>query len=249
MVQRRPAVIAHRGASGEAPENTLAAYRRALDLGVDAVELDVHLSADGEPVVIHDPLLDRTTDGHGLVKDHTAEALHRLDAGGWFGARFTGERIPLLAEALDLLRPVRVLIEIKNCPIYYPGIAARVAAVVRNVGHRAVTVSSFDHPVLLEMNAAAPDIETAVLYSARPVDPVRLARDARASVLHPQWVYVTPYAVTSARTADLRIETWTVDEPAHLTHVVGLAVDGIITNYPDRLIAVLAGSSTTPGNR
>jgi glycerophosphoryl diester phosphodiesterase len=105
----RPQIIAHRGASGEAPENTLAAFRRALAIGVDAVELDVHLSADGEPVIIHDPVLARTTDGSGLVSEHTTAALRRLDAGRWFAKPFAGERIPSLAEALDVLRPVGVL--------------------------------------------------------------------------------------------------------------------------------------------
>jgi glycerophosphoryl diester phosphodiesterase len=236
---RRPAVIAHRGASGEAPENTLSAFRRALEIGVDAVELDVHLSADGVPVVVHDPLVDRTTDGKGLVKEHPLEALRRLDAGRWFGERFAGEPIPTLAEALDLLRPVRVIIEIKNGPIFYPEIAMRVADLARETGHRHVTVSSFDHPVLLEVKAHAPGLETAVLYYARPLDPVRLARDVGAEVLHPHWTYLTPEAVAGARAAGLRVETWVVDEPTHLVNVVGMGVDGIITNHPDRLLELL----------
>ncbi len=234
-----PQVIAHRGASAEAPENTLAAFRRALEIGVDGVELDAHLSADGEPVVIHDPRLGRTAAGSGMVKDHTLAQLQGLDAGRWFGERFAGERIPTLAEALETLRPVRVIVEIKNGPIFYPEIAERVVNIVRASGHGAVTISSFDHPVLRDVKASAPDISTAVLYTARPVDPVRLARDAGATILHPNWVYVTPDLIAAAHAAGLRVETWTVDEPAHLAHILGTGVDGVMTNHPERLRAIL----------
>lgn len=239
----RPAVIAHRGASGEAPENTLAAFRLALARGADGVELDVHLSSDGRPVVIHDDLLDRTTDGQGLVKDRTLAALRLLDAGRWFHPRFAGEQIPTLEEALDLLREVRVIVEIKNCPFYHPRIAARVVEAVRSVGHTNITVSSFDHPVLLEVRGEAPEIPTAVLFAARPVDPVRLARDAGAVFLHPQWAFVTPGLVAASHAAGLRVEAWTVDEAAHMAHIAAAGVDGIMSNHPARLMEVLARRS------
>ncbi len=238
----RPAVIGHRGVSDEAPENTLAGFRRALAMGVDAVETDVHLSADGELVVIHESTLDRTTDGHGLVKSHSLAALRRLDAGRWFDERFAGERIPTLEEALDVLRPVRVIIEIKNGPVYYEGIAERVARTVRAAAHQAVTVSSFDHPVLREIRRLAPEMETAALFMGRLIDPVRLAGEAGVSILHPNWMWITPDMLGAVHAAGLRVETWTVDEPAHQAHVVSLDVDGIITNHPARLRALLAGS-------
>lgn len=237
---RRPDIVAHRGASAEAPENTLAAFRRALEIGVDGVELDAHLTADGVPVVMHDPLLERTTDGHGLVKDLDLAALRRLDAGRRFGERFAGERIPTLAEALDVLARVRVIIEIKNGPLYYPAIASRILGVVAEIGHPAVTISSFDHHVLREVGTAAPDVPTAVLYAARPIDPVRMARDAGARVLHPNWAYVTPDVVALAHAAGLRVEAWTVDELVHLRHILATGVDGVMTNRPERLRAVLA---------
>lgn len=225
----------------EAPENTLAAFRRALAAGVDGVELDVHLSADGEPVILHDPLLERTTDGWGLVGDFPLAALRQLDAGRRFSEAFAGERIPTLAEALHLLRPVRVIVEMKNGPIRYQGIAERVTAVIRTSGHPAVTASSFDHAVLLESRAFLPSLETAVLYMARPVNPLRLAQDAGAGILHPHWAYLTPDVVAGAHEAGLRVETWVVDEPDHLAHIVSMEVDGVMTNYPDRLRTLLAG--------
>jgi glycerophosphoryl diester phosphodiesterase len=237
--RRRVAVIAHRGASAAAPENTLAAFGLARALGADGVELDVHLSADGEPVVIHDYRLERTTDGRGLVGERSLAALRRLDAGRWFGDAFAGQRIPTLVEALAALAGLRVIVEIKNGPIYYPGIAARVAAVVRDVGGDRVTVSSFDHPVLREVRSAAGDLETAVLFAARPVDPVRLARDAGAAVLHPQWAFVTADLVAGAHAAGLRVEAWTVDEPCWLRQLAAVGLDGVMTNHPARALSVL----------
>jgi len=236
----RPQVIAHRGASAQAPENTLAAFRRALALGVDGVELDVHLSADGEPVVLHDSAVDRTTDGTGLVRDMTLAALRRLDAGRWFGEAFAGERIPTLAEALEVLRGVRVIVEIKNGPIYYPKIADRVVAVVRAIGHPAVTFSSFDHPALLEVRRVDPAAETAVLFMGRPVDPVALAVAAGARRLHAHWMWVTADVVAAVHRAGLAVEVWPVDDPVPMAHLAALGVDGIITSHPDRLQAVLA---------
>ena len=219
---------------------------RPIAMSVSRRSPTIRLSADGEPVVIHDDLLDRTTDGRGLVKDQSLAALRRLDAGRWFHERFAGECIPTLAEALALLRPVRVIIEIKNCPISHPGIASRVAGIIREAGHTNVTVSSFDHPVLLEVRAAAPEIPTAVLFFARPVDPVRLAADAAAAILHPQWFFLTPGMVAAAHAAGLRIETWIVDEVAHMAHVAAMGVDGIISNHPARLMAFLAGAPPGP---
>jgi glycerophosphoryl diester phosphodiesterase len=230
-----PQIIAHRGASSEAPENTITSYRTALAIGVHGVELDVNLSADGEPMVIHDHVLDRTTDGHGPVGARTLVELRQLDAGRWFGEAFAGERLPTLAEALDVLRAVRVIVEIKAGLGRTPGIAAQVAAVIRASAHRDVTVSSFDHPLLVEVTAALPELDIAVLYTARPIHALRLAQDARAGTLHPYWFWLTPDVVTSAHAAGLRVETWVVDEPADQSRVIAMGVDAIMTNYPRRL--------------
>ncbi len=239
-VRTAPQIIAHRGASAEAPENTLAAYRRALAIGVHGVELDVRLSADGEPVILHDHLLDRTTDGHGPVGAHRLTELQTLDAGRWFGERFAGERIPTLAGALDVLRAVRVIVEIKTEVSSDPAIAPRVAAVIRESAHRRITVSSFDHPVLLEVKTALPALDTAVLYVGRPVHASHLAQDAGAASLHPHWSLLNADVVASAHAAGLRVETWVVDEPADQARVIAMGVDAIMTNHPRRLRDTLA---------
>src|SRR5438552_3727229 len=137
----------HRGNAAEFPENTLAAFTSALDLGVDVIECDVHLSADGALPVIHDHLLNRTTNGSGLVRDLTLAELKHLDAGSWRGAAFAGERIPALEEVLALARDrAGVAIEIKNLPLAYPGIERAVVEAVAAAGMRPhVVVISFDH--------------------------------------------------------------------------------------------------------
>lgn len=229
-----PQIIAHRGASVGAPENTFSAYRTALAIGVHGIELDAHLSADGEPIIIHDHLLDRTTNGQGPVGEHTLVELRKLDVGRWFGEDFAGEQIPTLAEVLDVLRDIRVIVEIKSGLVRYAGIAARVAAVIRASGHPRVTVSSFDHPVLVEIKEALPEQETAVLYVARPVNAIRLARDAGAVILHPHWSLLTLDVVSSAHDAGLRVETWVVDEPVDQTRMIAMGVDAIMTNDPRR---------------
>src|SRR2546421_10465444 len=123
----------HRGNADECPENTLASFRSAIELGVDLIELDVHLSEDGDLPVIHDHLLDRTTNGSGLVRDHTMEDLKRFDAGSWKDPRFKGERIPSLDEVQAVAKGnVGVAIEIKNLPLPYAGIEAAVVRAVRN---------------------------------------------------------------------------------------------------------------------
>jgi glycerophosphoryl diester phosphodiesterase len=150
-----PFLIAHRGGATEAPENTLAAFRHALSLGIRYVELDVQMSSDGELVVIHDETLDRTTSGSGPVGDHTYEELRRLDAGSWFAPEYAGERIPTLREVLDLcvLEGVGVVIELKS-PGMYQGMEEKVAALVGEMclrGAENIWCISFDHDAIRRM--------------------------------------------------------------------------------------------------
>ena len=141
--------IAHRGASGYAPENTMAAFEKAVDMKADYFELDVQMTKDGKLVVIHDTSVDRTTDGSGMVKDLTLEEIHNLDAGSWFGEEFANERIPTLGEVLDEFRGKSgILIEIKS-PSLYPGIEEKIAAELsaRNLdkpNNNKIIVQSFD---------------------------------------------------------------------------------------------------------
>ena len=237
----RVAVMGHRGAPTLAPENTLASFARALEIGVDYVELDVHLSRDGALVVIHDHTLERTTDGAGPVGERSLEEIQRLEAGAWFDPSFAGERVPTLDQVLELVAGrCDVAVEIKNGPIFYPGIEE---AVLRTLERRRALgrsiVISFDHPSVLRFKELAPQSRTGVLFVGRPADPAQLAKEARAEALMPLWTDVTPELISSAHRAGLGVIPWTVDDPEAMRRVAGMGVDGIVTNCPDRLVAVL----------
>src|SRR3989441_5782472 len=166
----------HRGNPDEFPENTLASFRSAIELGVDVIECDVHRSEDGRLPVIHDHLLDRTTNGSGLVRDHTMAELKRFDAGRWKDASFTDERIPSLDEVLAVARgQVGVAIEIKNLPLPYAGIEDAVVRAVRDAGMtHDVVVISFDHRSIRRIAEIEPEVLTGVLEASRPVDILRV---------------------------------------------------------------------------
>ena len=224
--------IAHRGARAEAPENTLAAFRRAVELGADGVELDLHRSRDGRLVVIHDDTLERTTNGRGPVASFTFDELRRLDAGSWMDARFAGERIPSLEEVLEAM-PARVLIfaEMKAAAVVDP--LARLLR-ERELATR-VRVSSFDHRSLASVHRLVPEAELGALFVALPVDPVALARACGARALHPSFHYLTADVVAEAHGAGLAVYTWTVNEPDDIRRVRAIGVDGIFSDRPERL--------------
>lgn len=234
----RPRVFGHRGAMGYAPENTFASFERAVALGVDAIELDVHLTADGEVVVIHDAELHRTTDGEGLVGQKTLAELKALDASASFGPAFAGQRIPTLDEVLAWARGRCALdVEIKGGPWPYAGIESRVVELIRR--HEMVDqtiVISFDHPTVARVKALAPEIATGTLWSCRPIDPVGVARAAGADAIMPHWTFCDAETVDRAHASGLSVNPWTVNEPAVIEHLIGLGVDSICSNYPDIVV-------------
>ena len=245
LVQERGRVwvVGHRGAMGHRPENTFASFEHALELGADWIELDVHLTRDGALAVIHDEAVDRTTDGHGLVKDHTLAELKQLDAGSWFGPAYAGQRIPTLEEVLAWARErgTVVDIEIKNAPIYYAGIED---AVVRALHSQEMTeqviVISFDHRAVQQVKALDARIATGVLYAGRPVDGgIGLARQANADAVLPHWAYVTSEDVRAAHAAGLSVAPWASSDPTILARLIEAGVDGIGTNHPDVLRKIL----------
>jgi glycerophosphoryl diester phosphodiesterase len=238
----RPLVIGHRGARGYRPENTLVAFELAADQGATWVELDVHLARDRQLVVIHDFLLERTTDGHGFVQAHTLDELKRLDAGAWFGDGYAGARIPTLDEALAWAsrRGVGIDIEIKSGPIVYAGIEDAVVAAVHAAGMaEQVLVTSFDHAAVARVRQLDPDLATGVLYSARPVEPWALAERAAAGVVLPQWPHVRAEDVRAVHARGLGYATWATSDPAVLRELVAAGVDGIVTDHPDILLGLL----------
>lgn len=252
LYQGRVLNFAHRGASHDAPENTLAAFCLAREMGADGVELDVQASKDGEAVVIHDFTVDATTDGQGPVKDETLTDLKELDAGSWFDARFAGERIPTLQEVIDEVgHQLLLAIELKARVFGGAGLALRqssglVVEVVRliedhNLAHRAI-VSSFNPFALRRVKRLNSRISTGLIYSFDL--PAHLIRAlflslADPDALHPEKHLVTQKYMRWAKERGYRVNAWTVDEPAEMKRLIALGVDGIFTNRPDVLRDVL----------
>jgi glycerophosphoryl diester phosphodiesterase len=227
--------VGHRGARGLAPENTLASFNRGAELRVDVVETDVHLSRDGQVVIIHDETVDRTTNGHGLVKDMTVAELKELDAGSWFDPKFAGEQIPTLAELCQWAQGrMPLAIEIKNGPIYYTGIAGKVIGLLREYDMlRQAILISFDHFVLREAKMIAPEVAAGLLYVGRLIDPVGAAHAAGANAIHPHWSFATPDLIQTAHDAGLAISPWTANDLPTLRALDQIGVDSIATDYPD----------------
>ena len=236
----RPLVIAHRGASAEAPENTIAAFELALVHRADGIELDVHLSRDNQPVVIHDFTLERTTDGSGPVSEHTVRELKRLDAGGWHGGQFRGQRIQTLQEVLERFRDrTRFWIELKGGSDLYQGIEERVVSMIEvyEVLERAL-VQSFDHKALSHIRTLNPDVQLGALIAQQPLGPF-IRSPGAAHALCPGAHLVTEEAVAQIRAAGLGCYVWTVNEPAQMDRLVEWGVSGIITDRPGLLRARL----------
>ena len=231
----RPLVIAHRGASGTRPENTLAAFRHAVALGADMIELDVQLTRDGEVVVIHDTLLDRTTDGRGPVADRTLAELRRLDAGAWFDPAWTGERVPTLAEVLtEIALPVNV--ELK--PAGDDGLEARTLAVVGAAGAMGrVVFSSFEEVALVRLREKSGDATIAVLWESEMVSLAqeRMERVA-ATALHLRKDAATPSTVASLRSLGIVVRVWTVNDQAEMDRLAAAGIGGLFTDFPERFL-------------
>ncbi|SDL37936.1 glycerophosphoryl diester phosphodiesterase [Geoalkalibacter ferrihydriticus] len=220
---------AHRGASACAPENTLAAFRLAEAQGADGVELDVHLSRDATPLVIHDDTLERTTNGRGAVADMGTRELRRLDAGRWFSPAFSREPIPLLVEVLEWAADrVALNLELKNRRT-----GEVVLRLLNDYPHCKVLVSSFDHRLLKTLRSAAPQLPLGFLCESRFWRlALRRAIAAGAHSLHPRQDLVSASLVRAVRDAGLAIYPWTVDETKRAGKLLRLGVDGLFTNQP-----------------
>lgn len=239
--------VAHRGASAVAPENTMAAFEKAVELGADAIELDLHVSHDGELVIIHDDTLDRTTDGQGPVHTRSLRELKQLDAGRWFSERFAGQRIPTLAEVLDRFAgKVPLALEIKAGSAFFPGIEERVVSALRE--HQVISqvaVASFDHHALLRLKELEPFLRTAALLMGRPVSMPVIAEACKTDVMAMECSLMTKTEVDACSAAGLQLVVWVVNEPTRMRYFIDLGVDGIITDRPDLLRHALAERSAS----
>ncbi len=243
-VSRKVKNIGHRGASALAPENTLPAFWLAVDLGADEVELDVVRCATGEPVVIHNETVDKTTDGTGSVRDKSLAELKELDAGLWFDERFQGTRIPTLDEVLELVRgKLTVNIEIKGQSVRADGTERIVLESIRRHGMmNRVVVSSFNPWRLRRARSEATQLKIALIFS--PQNSIYLRRAWSAPVLnvdglHPFHSMIDERFVDRAHKRGKWVYAWTVDDPQTMRKLIRIGVDGIVTNNPGLLKGVL----------
>ncbi len=236
-------ILAHRGASGYAPENTLEAFALAAELGADGVELDVHLTADGEMVVIHDETVDRTTDGSGLVCRMTLAELKKLNARNGMGGLKHCCRIPTLREVYELLKPTPLMInvEIKTDAMLYDGICEKLTALEHEMGMEGRLIySSFNHNTILEMKRVNPGARTGLLYIEALANPWAYAESIGADALHPDKFAPLTYPEHMRIAAEHGIETntWTVNTVEDMESLIRNGASAIITNYPTLALAV-----------
>ncbi|MFD6210286.1 glycerophosphodiester phosphodiesterase [Peribacillus sp. NPDC060253] len=239
--QHPPLKIGHRGASGYCPENTMASYNKAVELGADFLEVDIHLSKDGVLVVHHDPTLDRTTNSKGNLRDYTAAELKELDAGSWYHTRFKNERIPLLSEVLENFRSeVGILIEIKH-PSFYPGIEKKLAEELRKFheypsNNNRIMVHSFDMESMKRFHQLMPDIQVGVLIKRRITDQKLKEIAEFASFLNPKHTILNTKLQMRIQEHGMKVYTWTVNNKKQMRKFKKMKLDGIVSDYPDYLL-------------
>lgn len=231
--------IGHRGAAGLAPENTLASFRRALEIGVDYVECDFFLTADRVPVVIHDETLDRTTGGRGHIREKTLAEIKALDAGSWFGAAFVGERVPSLRELFELVSGrAGIVAEAKTPSSAHPDAPRLLASLIEEFPQVPVIVISVDGFFLQRFKQLCPRVSTGFLSGLRE-GVERAAADALASgceilsVNFKRWDERLP---ALAKEAGLKLAVWTVNEIKDIDRFLAKDIDSITSDYPDRIL-------------
>ena len=232
-----PLIEAHRGGGSNAPENTIAAFDRAIRLGVASIELDIHPCKDGTLMVIHDDTVDRTTDGSGSVLDFTVEQLLCLDAGVKFSPQFKGERIPRLTEVLQLVVNTSTLlnIEIKASSLG-SGVSQAVVENLCQFGKQGeYIVSSFDLEELLDVRAHCSEVTLALLGESADILPV--AERHHIPWIHAEHTVVSRELIARAHSGGIRVNVWTVDDPKTLPYWQEIGVDKVCTNRPARMLA------------
>ena len=232
----KPLVWAHRGASGYAPENTLAAFQKAVDLGADGVELDIQLTKDDQIVVIHDEMIDRTSDGKGWVKDYTLEELRAFNYNRT-KPEYKHAEIPTMREVFELLKPTGLFIniEIKTGVVFYEKIEEKILALAKEMGMEdRVCYSSFNHYTVTRIHELKPDAEVGFLYADGPIDMPSYGVKHGVNALHPA-LYNLQYDgfVKECKEKGLKLNVWTVNERPYMEMCCQYGVDAIITNYPD----------------
>jgi glycerophosphoryl diester phosphodiesterase len=232
--------MAHRGWSGKAPENTMAAVKMALDApNVNTIEIDIQLSKDGVPILFHDFTLERTTNGYGLVHEHNFEQLLQLDAGSWFSAKYSNEKIPTLEEVLvEVKNRCKLNIELKTAANLHPYIERKVVDLIQQYGmESSVMITSFEHEVIKNIKELDPSIKTGIIIWGKPTLLEEQLRETGATVLSIGYHYLTAEFVSSFMKKGISFVAWTVDDHDAIKAVQQIHEDiAICTNFPDRVV-------------
>lgn len=235
-------IIAHRGCSGTYPENTMLAFRKAVELGVDGIEFDVHLTKDNELVIIHDESIDRTSNGSGWVREMTLAELRQYDYSATYAGVYGHNDIPTLREYFELVKDTPIIsnIELKTGIHEYPGIEQAVIDMVKayHLEDR-VILSSFNHYTIMRCKAIDPTLKCGFLSESWLVDYGKYAASHGVECCHPVLFNLIPEVVEEMHAAGCEINTYTVNEEADILRLAALGVDGLIGNYPERMIKLL----------
>lgn len=235
-------ICAHRGASGIAPENTVAAVTSALDSGAPMIEIDVQYTRDHQMVVFHDDTIERTTDGTGAISEKSLEEVQRLDAGSWFGPSFAGERVPKLLEVLELIRGrAYVNLEIKPRPDTEDARKETLELIelLRSMSMLDMCLfSSFDHRAIRFVRTLMPDLPMLALNVPGDTrSPARVVRDSGADAFGCSLEELTPAVVRNCNQFGIPVGVYTVNTPEELNHVVSMGVIGLVTNNPHIIVS------------
>jgi glycerophosphoryl diester phosphodiesterase len=236
---------AHRGDSGNAPENTVAAFRRAVEIGVDMIEFDVCETRDGQLVLMHDDTVDRTTDGRGRISGMLLREVKALDAGAWFAPEFAGERVPTLAEGLAAISPPVLLnVHVKTVTPGDRGLERRVLELLESAGALdCALIVHHDIDSLQRFRALQPGLRYCLLPGGGigPMDYLERCRELGFRVLQPGWAMVSRAFCDAVHAYGMTANVFWADEPEGMRRFISYGIDGILTNYPARLKAVLEG--------
>ncbi|RKD24673.1 hypothetical protein BEP19_06340 [Ammoniphilus oxalaticus] len=231
-------IFAHRGAAHLLPENTLPAFRRAIQLGANGLEFDVHLTKDGHPVVIHDEKVNRTTNGRGLVKRFTLKELQQLSAGAWFHPRYSHIKIPTLEDILKKVVhfPTLLNIEMKNTLIRYDGIEQTIIKLIQKYQlQQQVILSSFNPKSIKKIASLDDQIIGGFLYFGKLDEPWRMASELGARVIHPPINAISRDFVTQSHEHGLLVCPYHVNHWRQINLALDCRVDGLITQHPERV--------------
>jgi glycerophosphoryl diester phosphodiesterase len=229
--------IAHRGSSGERPENTMIAFKRSIEEGSDAIELDIQLSKDNEIIVCHDTTVNRTTNGTGYIRDMDLSTLKQLDAGSWFAKQFAGETLPLLNEVFELV-PNHILINVEIKNKYEGHLLRPLLELIKKYNRTdSVVISSFDHKFLKLLKLQEPKLKVGVLISCNMVNVMKYIDSMEIEVysIHPNYKFIDKEDIQEAVKRGIEVFPYTIDSNESLLTAINSGVTGIMTNYPSRL--------------